>query len=81
MLFSKDEAITKIIIDLAKNLHLDVIDEGVENEEQEEFLRRKRCNKLQGYYYYKPMSEKDMDNVLRTQNQKEHSRKMRKIMR
>jgi EAL domain-containing protein (putative c-di-GMP-specific phosphodiesterase class I) len=55
-----DAAITKTIIDLARNLKLDVIAEGVENAEQKEFLLQNFCSKIQGYFYSKPLSTQEM---------------------
>jgi len=52
--------IVKTIIALATSLHLDVIAEGVEQEEQKEFLVAHGCRDIQGYYYSKPLSSKDM---------------------
>jgi len=60
----KDEAIAKTIIQLAKNLDLDVIAEGVEREEQYEFFRREHCDEIQGYYFYKPMPTTDIDKLI-----------------
>ena len=50
-----DVAITKTIVSLGKNLGLNVIAEGVETEEQRDFLLSIGCEYGQGYYYYKPM--------------------------
>ena len=50
-----DEAIARTIIDLARNIHIDVIAEGVENADQEHFLVENGCLLAQGYYYAKPM--------------------------
>ncbi|RJG16327.1 bifunctional diguanylate cyclase/phosphodiesterase [Massilia cavernae] len=50
-----DEAITIAIIQLGKSLNLSVIAEGVETEEQADFLLRHGCNLAQGYYYSKPV--------------------------
>lgn len=61
----RDEAITKTIIVLAKNMGLDVIAEGVETKEQEVFLVRRMCNEMQGFYYYKPMRAVDIENIMR----------------
>jgi len=61
----KDRAITKVIINLAKSLHMKVIAEGVETAPQLDFLSRKLCDEVQGYYFYKPMPAQDMENVLR----------------
>jgi len=63
----KDKAITKVIINLAKTLGLDVLAEGVETVPQLEFLNKKMCDEVQGYYYYKPMSKKEIDNLFRMQ--------------
>ncbi len=49
-----DVAIVKTIIALAHSLKLDVIAEGVEHEEQLEFLKSQKCDKYQGYLYSTP---------------------------
>jgi len=51
----KDEAITKAIIVLARNLGLRVIAEGVKTKKQLSFLSKRMCDEIQGFYYYKPM--------------------------
>lgn len=50
-----DMAITKTIIGLARNLKLDVIAEGVETAEQENFLLQNGCTLAQGYLYDRPL--------------------------
>lgn len=50
-----DMAITKTIIALGENLGLKVIAEGVETEEQREFLLSLGCEFAQGFLFYKPM--------------------------
>ncbi len=54
-----DEAITKAIINLSRNLGLRVIAEGVETEEQLAFLKSFGCEEIQGYYYSRPLPEDD----------------------
>jgi EAL domain-containing protein (putative c-di-GMP-specific phosphodiesterase class I) len=61
----KDEAIIKVIIVLAKNLGLKVIDEGVETKQQLDFLRELMCDEIQGYYYYKPMKGSEIEELSR----------------
>lgn len=56
-LTEKNKKVVESIIMLAKNLGLSVISEGVETDEQVSFLKENRCDAVQGYYYYKPMSE------------------------
>ena len=43
------------IIALGHNLGLKVVAEGVETEQQLEFLRANQCDELQGYYFGRPM--------------------------
>ena len=51
-----DEAIAIAIIQLGKSMGLSVIAEGVEREDQADFLLRHGCNRAQGYLYGKPVS-------------------------
>lgn len=50
-----DALITHTIIDLAHNLKMKVIAEGVETEAQLAFLMNNCCDEMQGYYYSKPL--------------------------
>ena len=61
----KDRAITKVIISLAQNLGLKVIAEGVETEQQLEFLSQRMCDEVQGFYYYQPMPAQEVEPILR----------------
>jgi diguanylate cyclase (GGDEF)-like protein len=57
MLTSDDDAsIVKTIIDLTKNLRLGVIAEGVETQQQRDFLFRSGCRDFQGYFFSKPIA-------------------------
>ncbi len=46
--------IVKTIIMMGSNLGLEVVAEGVENEEELKFLIENNCNYYQGYYYARP---------------------------
>ena len=48
---SKDASIARTIITLGKNLNLSVIAEGVESEEQRDFLEGEGCYSYQGYLF------------------------------
>ncbi|MBR9883338.1 MAG: EAL domain-containing protein [Oceanospirillales bacterium] len=52
---SDDEVIVRTIIDMAHNLNLKVVAEGVETQAQLEFIRRHGCDQVQGYLFSKPM--------------------------
>lgn len=60
----KDRAIVNTIIKLAKDLNVKVIAEGVETEEQFDYLKRRHCDEVQGYYFYKPLSKEDVYAIL-----------------
>ncbi|WP_068614814.1 sensor domain-containing protein [Paenibacillus tuaregi] len=62
---SNQGAIVKTIIDMGINLHFTVIAEGIEKQEQENFLIRNGCRIGQGYYYSPPLSVEYMEEFLR----------------
>ena len=51
-------------INMAKDFNFKVIVEGVETEDQIEYLKSKGCDAVQGYYYSKPLSYADFINYL-----------------
>lgn len=55
-----DMAIVKAIISLADSLNIETIAEGVETQEQKEFMYENGCNEIQGYYYGKPLDGEAM---------------------
>jgi EAL domain-containing protein (putative c-di-GMP-specific phosphodiesterase class I) len=54
-----DAAITQAIIAMAHGLKLKVIAEGTETGEQLSFLRAHECDEMQGYYFSKPLPERE----------------------
>lgn len=58
-------AISTAIIAMAKSLHLKIVAEGVETEEQRKFLVDYGCDIGQGYLFGKPMSWDDFDLLVR----------------
>ena len=60
----KDESIIKAIIVLAKNMELQITAEGVETQEQINFICEQDCDDIQGYYFFKPMPARDVQIIL-----------------
>jgi diguanylate cyclase (GGDEF)-like protein len=58
-------AMVKAIIAMAHSLHLEVIAEGVELQEQLDGLRAAGCDQIQGFYYSQPLSADDCAAYLR----------------
>lgn len=58
-------SIMSFVIGLAKWMNLYVIAEGVETREQLDLLRGMDCNLAQGYYFSKPLRDRDFEEVLR----------------
>lgn len=58
---SNDAAIATTIIDLARNMNLNVIAEGIEDEAQRRFLHSHGCRYGQGYLFSTPMSAKKIE--------------------
>lgn len=52
---TNDEVIAKAVLALGQSLQLEVIAEGVETKEQQEFLRKLNCDAVQGYLYSQPV--------------------------
>ncbi len=61
----KDSAITKTIVTLAKELDLKVIAEGVETKEQVCLLENLSCDFVQGFYYYRPLNNEKLEDLLK----------------
>ncbi|MGL4516882.1 MAG: EAL domain-containing protein [Shewanella sp.] len=59
-----DQAIVSSIIELARNLKLTVVAEGVETLEQLEQVFSRGCYLIQGYYFAAPMSVRDAERYL-----------------
>lgn len=58
---ANDVAIAQAIIALAHSLQMDVIAEGVENEEKERFFRQQGCTHIQGYLISRPLPPEDLE--------------------
>ena len=62
------QAIIKTIIDLAANLNMATIGEGIENAADAQLLKTMGCVFGQGYYYYKPLPGQEIKQLLIDKN-------------
>jgi diguanylate cyclase (GGDEF)-like protein/PAS domain S-box-containing protein len=62
---TEDRAITEAILAMGKTLSLTVVAEGVETQEQMDFLRERSCDEMQGYYFSKPIMPDQFADLLR----------------
>src|SRR5690606_26814280 len=60
---AKDAALVDTIIRMAHNVGLNVIAEGVETDEQLEFLKVRECDQAQGYFFNKPLPAEDIERL------------------
>ncbi len=65
-----DLRIMESLIELAKKMHLRIIAEGVETQQQAEYLRLNGCDFLQGYYFCRPVQ---VDELVRMVKQGERT--------
>jgi EAL domain-containing protein (putative c-di-GMP-specific phosphodiesterase class I) len=57
----RSRTILKTVISLSKQLGMEVVTEGVETEEQVNFLEASGCDIFQGYYFAKPMPTEEFE--------------------
>jgi diguanylate cyclase (GGDEF)-like protein len=60
-----NKAIASAIIAMANSLHLNVLAEGVETDEQLAFLRAQGCNEIQGFSFSHPLPAEEFERLLR----------------
>lgn len=63
-----DEVIVRTIIDMAHNLNLKVVAEGVETEQQYQFVKRHNCDLVQGFLFSKPIPLNELSLLLKKSN-------------
>jgi EAL domain-containing protein (putative c-di-GMP-specific phosphodiesterase class I) len=67
---AKSLELVKSIIGLGKNMNMSIIAEGVETAEEAKILQSLGCDFVQGFYFAKPLPEKDVIELIRGWNPK-----------
>lgn len=65
--------IVRGVLQMVRSLNIKTVAEGIENENQVEFLKESRCDLIQGFYYYKPMPLADFEEIMDGWRQNESS--------
>ena len=60
----KTKSILRFLIDMAHEMEIRIVAEGVETEVQAEFLKKCHCDYIQGYYYYRPIPQEEFCKLL-----------------
>ena len=60
--------ITDAVITMVKKLGLETIAEGVETEEQYEYLKKMNCDNIQGFLLGRPMTKNNMIELIMNEN-------------
>lgn len=62
---SSNTEVTDTIIELGHKMNLTIVAEGVETKEQLVYLKENGCDKIQGYYYSKPLPITKLEEFIR----------------
>jgi len=62
---SNDAALVTAVIAMTRNLHLEVVGEGVETADQAAFLKEHGCNVAQGYHFGEAIAAESFEQLLR----------------
>jgi diguanylate cyclase (GGDEF)-like protein len=62
-----DKALAQAIVTMGKSLGLTVVAQGVETQEQADFLKNNACDEVQGFYFNKPMPAHEFTELFKTQ--------------
>lgn len=61
---SNDAAIIKMVLAVGKTIHCNIVAEGVEQLEQFELLKKFGCHYFQGFYFSKPLSAANFEQLI-----------------
>ncbi|MBY0292087.1 MAG: EAL domain-containing protein [Alphaproteobacteria bacterium] len=65
---NSDELIIQAIIDMSHSLNYEVLAEGVETQKQVDFLKKRKCEFIQGFYFGYPMNNEELEKFIENLN-------------
>lgn len=66
----KQQKVIRSLFNMASELQLEMVIEGIETQDQIDFLKKEKCDVIQGYYYSKPLPEDEFNEWIEIQNNK-----------
>lgn len=66
----RGKIVSKGIIQIARELNIEVVAEGVETREYVDFLKEHNCDLIQGFYFGRPMPVRDFENLMEQEQKK-----------
>lgn len=63
-----DRIIISCVVDMAKKLHITSLCEGVETQEQSDYLKEVGCQMQQGFFFSRPIPKEDFENIMEGRN-------------
>jgi len=69
----KGIGILESVINMARQMRIPIVVEGVETQVQENLLRKMGCCYTQGFFYYRPMSIENFENLLSDDGNLDHT--------
>lgn len=70
---TKKQKVVNLIVELAHELKFNVVAEGVETQEEKDFLQNINCDELQGYYFSKPVEINKLKNIFMQEGVRERN--------
>ena len=61
---ARNKSLIDLIVKIGRSMELCVVAEGVETKQQLEYLKKHKCNKIQGYFFSKPLPEMEVLKVI-----------------
>lgn len=61
---AENKTITRHIITLGRSLGMSIVAEGVEEQEQLDYLKKYQCDKIQGYLFSKPLPQNEVEKLI-----------------